>query len=379
MVYISLIAWLLLCANFTLHKNNDFLKMGCPKKSFLVLFFAACALVMGLRASSVGVDTPAYMRHFDEFSAMSFWEIIISYNPKFSQELGYSFLMKLASCLINNYYFFQLVVSVIYCFGMAKFIYDNTNDVFMGTVCFLGIGLYFQAFNTAQQLFAAMFAINGWTYLRKQNIKGAVIAMVLACVMHSSGVFFLAAYLVYYLAKNRKLLIWLPALILLVALNYQWVLKVAVYFFPMYERYLNGDYGVSDVGAVFVMWMIIAVLSLFVIYGKHLTDRLTYRKWFKNYTAREMDYTQTQKGIAILCLIYVTTCLVGMSFNYFERIGLYFMPFSLILFDMVPPALPNQRIEKVYRVGVCVCFLSFFLLTGLTAVQYDYTFFFMMQ
>lgn len=375
MVYFALVIWILACAYFILYKKCNLIKFACPQKSFLVLVFFVCALIMGLRGSTVGVDTLAYMRHFNEISEMSFWEIITSYNLKFSQELGYSFLMKITSLLIDNYYFFQLVVSMIYCFSMAKFIYDNTDDVFMGTVCFVGIGLYLQAFNVTQQLFAVAIAVNGWTCLRKRNVKGAVIALLLASIMHSSGVLFLVTYLIYHLVKKGFTRL-LPIGILLVAFNYRWILEVAVYIFPMYKRYLSGQYEVSHVGAVLIVWIIVAVLSLCVVYGKRLIDYLTCKKLGK-YLSLKSDYSETQKTVAVLCIVYVTACFIGMHFNYFERIGLYFMPFALILFPMVRSAFSNSNLKKIYYVGVCVCFLCFFLLTGWKAAQYEYTFFFM--
>lgn len=114
------------------HRRSD-------KNVFLFVTFSACALVMGLRADSVGADTGTYHKMFD-YVAQTPVHLLVREFYFESMEVGYVLLMKLSSFVVNDYHFFQFVASTLFCLLAAKFIKDNSYNYKLLTIIFLGTG-----------------------------------------------------------------------------------------------------------------------------------------------------------------------------------------------------------------------------------------------
>jgi hypothetical protein len=68
---------------------------------------------------------------------------------------------------------------------------------------------------------------------------------------------------------------------------------------------------------------------------------------------------------------------LGTSFNNLDRFGVYFLPFSALLFDNFGKRLRarSTRVYRIYRLGLHVCFVAFFLLFATRLTHYRYEFF----
>ena len=185
MVYITLCLYLCLAA-IALRINNfktkfifegqnskffGFNDLKFKRKIFLLCFFSAASLIMGFRGLTVGTDTAEYCEIYFYITQKSWTQIFSSYGVFTQFEIGYAILMKLSSCICDNYFYFQFLVSVLYCLGMACFFYSDTNDILCKLIVFLGIGVYFRAFNITRQAFAVMLLVNSWKALKNQKKK----------------------------------------------------------------------------------------------------------------------------------------------------------------------------------------------------------------
>ena len=87
-----------------------------------------------------------------------------------------------------------------------------------------------------------------------------------------------------------------------------------------------------------------------------------------------LDWTAETYLYAAFSLFYVASNIIGLSFNYFERLGCYFAPFVMITFERFGMQIKNTIIRRMYYCGLVVCFSIYFILSTKTE-QYLYNFF----
>lgn len=349
MIYLLLVVFAYLLGFFLLRNK----RISRPQNVYVLAFMAVCGIIMGLRKVSVGVDTMSYQRFFNMVSEMDL-SALFSRPYHNAVETPYLFLMKLCNMLGGNYYCFQFLISMIYCMGMGWFIKENCKSPFLGIIVFLGMQMFLQPLNITRQMLSVMLVVNGWTCLKQNRKIRATVLLVLAVCFQTSALVFFVAYGLYFFRKNGRVLRIVPLIGVLVALNYRLLIKLVSILIPKYHTYYTNTKHIQTAGGIFVVWCIIVLFAAYVIY-----------------------FIKNNNGIlkieAIFCLIYVLTNIVGLSFNYFERIGFYFVPFTIVLFDQINSDLPKGKIQKLYFVGMTTCFALFFLLASQSA-QYQYSF-----
>ena len=172
------------------------------EKRWLLFFMIICALVMGLRASTVGEDTQRYMSYFNYTSSLPLGSVDIA-AMNTGVDIGYAILMKIISLVYNDYIFFQLMVSIFVCLGYAYYISKNRIDISIGIAVFLGSGLFFAAFNTTRQSCALTFFLIAWTFLQERKYVKTFILIIIAVSMHMSAILFAIPAIIYIFRKNK--------------------------------------------------------------------------------------------------------------------------------------------------------------------------------
>ena len=356
MIYVVLYIWLWLCGILLLGKSSD-----KRKRLFLFLFFTGCALVMGLRSYEVGIDTHNYYSGFYRISNMTFSEIF-----KLNHDVGFSLIEKLFSLVAGNYYFFQFVMSMMYCYGMAYFIYYISNKYLYGelfSLCFifLGLGMYLYTFNVFRQMFAAMLVVNSWILLDKGKLVKAAVLFVFASTIHISSIVFALAYMLYFLCRKHKWMAYvLPIGLIIIYFNIEPIINqaVSIGFFEQYSKYLDNDFRLEAGGIVFV-WIIIVLLAVLIIYNKQTTGN--------------------EKMLSVFSIIYVLFMLLGSKVAFLDRISLYFLPFTLFTFIRFRQLLKLDKqytaIYSIYNAVLCIGF-SMFYFRAISGSNLTYSFFF---
>ena len=356
MVYVVLYIWLWMCGLLLLGKSSD-----KRKRVFLFLFFTGCALVMGLRSYEVGIDTHNYYSGFYRISDMTFTEIL-----KLNHDIGFSLIEKLFSLVADNYYFFQVVMSMTYCYGMAYFIYYISSKYLYGELfplcfIFLGLGMYLYAFNVFRQMFAAMLVVNAWSFLdRGKHVKAAVL-FVFACTIHISGIVFALAYMLYFFSRKHKWMAYvLPIGLILIYFNFEPIINqaVSIGIFEQYRKYLDDSFRLVGGSIVFV-WAIIVLLAVLIIYNK--------------------ETAANEKMLSVFSIIYVLFMVLGSKMAYLDRISLYFLPFALFTFirfrQLLKLSKQYNAISIIYNVILCIGF-SMFYFRSISGSDLIYSFFF---
>lgn len=313
------------------------------RRLFTFVSFFLAALIMGLRSTSVGTDTENYAFIYGEMVNQSLGNILMQ-KTGFSADPIYLAIMKLFSIVGVDYFGFQLFTSFLFCFGMRRFILKSTTNTLLCTIIFFGMNLYLSAFNITRQLLATMFLANAWTEATDGKRLKSVLLVAVAALFHKTAVIFLVVLLLYAM-KERRLLVRVvaPIAIVFVLINYEVILQV-VSALGLYRNYLWNAKVKLSAGWIRVVWLIIVMLSVYVLANK--------------------KFTVTQSIFATCSLIFVCCSAIGFEFNYFDRLGYYFLPFVILLFDAIAGTQKRgSPTSIVFQLSTTVCFICYFILS----------------
>lgn len=332
-------------------KNNQ--------KYFLWIVFAIFAIIMGIRKINVGVDTKTYAEHYTYLLNASWIDIFAGNASPNTMEIGWNILVKICTYISPHYLFFQILYSMIYC-GLSACFVTKTKNVFVTTILFLGTGLYTGAFNVQRQFLATAFLANSYMYFKEKKMKQTVICFFSAVLMHKLSICFIVVFLVCWAKNNLKILKIIPIVGIILAFNYSNLIVLASKILPQYHNYYSNQKGIPQTASgVWIIWIIMFIIAVYSIYS----DKI-----------KSQDY----KVVCIFSMAYVVCNIVGLYFNYFERIGWYFLPFVVIMFcdfgTYIEKIVSIHTIKKIYYVGLTISFTLYYLLSCFTgsALKYDF-------
>lgn len=356
MIYIYLIIALLVLGILFYSVNNSSKSKGYVIASFVLIWF-----VMAFRNISVGTDTASYEEKFNLISNLEFYDILSS-RYVFAIESGFALIMKLCSLIVPNYYFFQIVLAALTVILYAKFICDNVNNSIIGVIGYVGSGLFGYSLNISRQILAMAIMINAWTYFQKKQYKKTIILILISISIHFITVVYVVVYILHFLLKNKLL----EKLVIPVMMFFScYILALLPYIaklLPHYAKYFTYyDIKTQSAGGIFVFWIFVLLISGYNIYCKKENCNL-----FKKKDSRMID-------ISVYSSMYVASNFAGLYFNLLERIGIMFLPFTLILIDDFSKNLKGD-LRKIYIWVTVLFFVAFYSLRMLTSQQYIYSF-----
>lgn len=373
MIYFLLITLPVLIGCFSfIHQGKLF--FGSNQKLFLILFLILCTLIMGFRNEYVGIDTWHYSILYSDVASASLHEICQGWTFN-DLEIGYCLFMKACSVFSGNYYFFQIIYSCVFSILSYYFLKENCKNYFLVYPIYLEC--YLMAFNIQRQMLAVLIAANAWTFIKKQNYIKAFLTILVAVTIHTTAAIFFVAILSVIVRKHPEIIRIIPILIIIVTVNYKYVIEFLQSHVGMYGNYYNNSKAIMTAGISKIMWAVIIIISTLSIYFiKHIDVKndikingIYKRNVFDN------DYAVNGMMIAVFSMIYISCNIVGLSFNYVERIGLYFMPFILPMLENFSSYFENVFVKRFYCISLWICYYIYFLL-GVQSPQYDYSFFF---
>ena len=322
---------------------------------YLFIYFLFAALIMGLRSVQVGADTAHYEALYNRIVATKWQDIFANlHGIKFDTlEIGFVVFAKLSGQIVNNYYFFQLIVAIIYCFSMMFFFKDDVDSTILLTTVFLGSGLYLTAFNLSRQMLAVAFTSLCWKSLYKGKNIQALAMIVLAVTIHVSSIVFAVAFLVYMIRKKKYLLYTAIFLGIIAAMNYEAVIRFVNVYFDVYSGYVSNNRHLLEMRFSILLYGIILILAIYMLVAK--------------------KFDSIERIYAAFSVAYVVCIFIGLKFNYFDRIGIYFMPFTVLLMDTVGKKIYSKDYALIYKIGVVICYTIYFLLSS-NSTQYAYHF-----
>lgn len=199
-----------------------------------------------------------------------------------------------------------------------------------------------------------MLVANSWNCIKTGKWKTALLILAIGVTIHTVTIAFLVAYCYYVFRKNKFVLFLLIVATFYLLYNYELIINFADEEFEKYNNYYDNEKQKQIANNVVYLWLLEALLSLWILLKK--------------------KFTREQKIVAVLGLIYVCCNVLGTEFNYFERLGICFMPFVWCVFDIFGRSIKNRTLQWAYCFLAELCFLIYFSMSW--GGQYAYSFYF---
>lgn len=352
MAYAGLIIWMSI-SSFLCMIKGSVLDLNKNRKLYLGFFAFGCFCIMALRSVDVGVDTYHYSVIYEHIAQRSISSILSGFYFD-SIEVGYALFMKICSYFSDSYYFFQVIYSLIYSFGLYSFLSNHIKNSYWGSIVCLGLGMLLITFNIQRQMLAVIIAINSWKFYCKRKYAISLFLILLAMTMHITAFLVIGLFFLDKVSRNKLVIRIMPFLLIGAILFYQPIIGYVSSYLPMYNNYYSNQKEILEAGMVKIMWAIVTAISLYQIYFSRSKNR-----YYSVY--------------AMASLIFVAANVIGLGFNYIERLGMYFVPFVILMLEDFGENFEGTWIRRLYWITSGTCFLAFFLITCMSSFQYHYS------
>ena len=323
-----------------------------------IVFFTCIGLIIPFLISAlryyVGTDYGNYIRVYNQFSGINFWELILN-----NHELLFITVIKIS---YNPQVMFAimafLTITILY-FSIFKY----KEKLSLGFMFFLYLFLFFtSSFNIMKQGLAIVIIAYSYKFIFNKELKKFLITVFIAALFHVTALIFLPFYFVHNNSKNTKktiqkiIKIIYIILMICVVLNYNlvinWLTKIS--FFEEFSLYSNE---VSSNNFEFI----INIMLLLII--------LIFRK-------RLINYDEKNKIFIFMFIINCILMFTGYISPFIKRIALYFGISSIFLLASFPNIVKKKEqrllvyfLISLYAIGMFV--MSTFVLKHANIIPYQ--------
>lgn len=338
--------------------------IGTPKlktpetrtKFFYFFSFTVLVLLSGLRDINVGLDTHAYYNGFYDIQKLEYANL---FDNSLHFEPGWILLNKLVSVLGGNYFVLQIIVSAVIGYSFMTFTSENVSHPFLAVIVFLSTQIFLQSLNIQRQMFAGAIALTSYRFIKENKWLPFLLIVALATSFHKTAVIFLVIPCVLWLLKRKNGALICLTLFVLLYVFFETLLALVAPFLVKeldYVTYFTTQDHQVEIGGIVLLWAVELAMAFVVLIKS------------------EKDDAQ-KKSVPIFTILYIILTILGTRFPFFERFGLYFIPFVILLFDSFCNVLKGRQLRIIYN-AVMIVLLSIFFLMSSSAEQYNYSFFF---
>ena len=324
-------------------------------------------LLAALRSTTIGTDVEVYLSKIFEKASSSTnfsdylngsWWLIYRTRHVYDYEIGFTLLVYVIQKITNNIhfvlFFIQALIVVPIYLGLRK-IEGFENKIPFAMLIFY-LSLYNTSLNIMRQMISVSIIFYGTCclmYSKRGTIK-FLVSYVLACLFHSSSIFYIAILILYkilnlkigervYLKITDKIKISYKGIVfivttlisLLVLFNTDFLLEcISALGMEQYRVWMKGDFNFSWSKVIRVLPIIAA---LFVC-GKY--------------------YIKKEKNAYMYIILFVLAVIISefSSINiYGERLSYVFQIFNIILVPTLCSVHPNKNVNRVLKI-LMICY-----------------------
>lgn len=299
------------------------------RKIFLFLTFTVLGLFLGLRGASVGEDTQHYIDIFRYSADVSWSSIFHSRNMRTGYftdangytdtiENGYLILCKLVRLFTSNAHIFLCIVALATCWLFARFIYDNTEQVFYAAYIFVCDSMFMMSFNLVRQMLAVAIAVQAYAAMKQRQWKRALLIILLAAFIHNVALVCLILIPIMRIREGRERRAFRYILLLTVLMPVVVYLLRAgiILLFPRYRLYFTTNYWNNSLGGTALLVM----LELVLVGLLYLKNRFHIEESFQ---------------LSAAVLLFLACEIAGLKITMFSRVGLFFRAYLILFFPKV--------------------------------------------
>lgn len=340
-IYYLLVLFLIFFSLISLKKKND----DTNKKIFLIISFVLIILIAGLRKYTVGTDTHQFIEAFIRISKLSITEFSSE-----RYEYGFTFLCWVLSKITSNPQILIFVSSIIINIAVAKFIYNNSNNIYLSTILYIITTFFFSYMNIMRAALAIAFILFGYEYLKKDNLKMFIIFVLISISFHFSAILSL---LFVFLRKRKinKNIICMSIIFMIIGLLFgKQIFLILSQFSPRLNNYIGGEYDVENYAGALIKFFVYFLSYLFGLY-------IIFKKQKFNSNDKKTNFEILAVGVANIFAI------MTMRVSIFNRFSPYF---TIFLITWLPNTITmlrgKDRIFFNVLITVLFCLYSFVIL-----------------
>lgn len=321
-----------------IQKEDTHRKLFCIVASLLWIALSV------LRHESIGADTLAYQRHYNNMLYVPFsdaWENFVNtYTTDVkSKDPGYNVLVKLLQLISKNDRFLLVFIAVLFFTAMGIWIYRYSQMPYVSFLLFSTLFYSFYAITGHRQTIAtALVVFVGFEFMRKRQLLPYLLVGLVATTIHKSAWCYVPVYLIYPFkgySRRTYLTLLLSTLFVMANLDSFWE-SVATWL--GYNSMLDNEIGGTG---TFVFFYFLA---------------FSISMWrFPSIVSQDPDAYHTFN------VLFVGSVMVMMAFlnQSFMRVQQYF---TLYLMLLLPNIVTSFKGRERFIVGTIGCALLLFLM-----------------
>ncbi len=335
------INYLLIISIYFLLKIKSLSKLENTLFYFICLYFI---IFVGARFE-VGGDWFVYLKNFNNIDVNDFRGLLTSRN-----EIGYSFVSFLIKYFGLNFFYFNLILSVVVITSVFFFVKKNVNP-FLGLIIIYPLFIVVFSMGFVRQAIACSFILISIYNLENKKILRYYLFVLLAASFHISALLFIIVHPIVKISSLKfKLKDILQALTV--------VLIMSIIFYLAYNTliiknliyaYLKGgreartyDY---PSGAIIRIFITISPAFLYILISKYIFEDLYKRKLY-----------------IILSFLCIAISLLFIQFPVFvDRYLYYFIFLQIIIFGRFPYLFLNKNLRNSFEYIIIAYYLIIFL------------------
>ncbi len=175
------------------------------KKLFCALVSLQFILISGLRAITIGADTPVYEELFVYYHSITWKEMLDYFIAMFTQsvtyesrDMAYYLFTKIFSAIIPSYRAFLFFVIIVFMIGFSKFVYKYSADCCLSYLIFASFMFAFFGLTGIRQTFTTIICVFlGFELIKKRKFFPFLLTVLFASMVHKTSLVFLPFYFVY--------------------------------------------------------------------------------------------------------------------------------------------------------------------------------------
>lgn len=261
--YFSLVLFPAIISMFTINKVP---RSSNTKRKIVDTFFLVWIFILCLRSIDVGVDLKVYSMHFNQYSQMS-WGNLLSGIFSFDFEAGFSILSKIIGLFTNDFRWMIVFCAIISVLPIWYLYRSEVSSPMLMIVLFLNIAPFQLYFSGLRQAMAIAFVVPCYYFCKNNEKLKFVICVCLCMLVHNSGLILLLMYPIYHMNIRRKSFLFL--FIPFVGIMY----ANSIPIFKFLLSFLNGKYieryestiGKTGAYAVLILLILLLCFVFFVI------------------------------------------------------------------------------------------------------------------
>lgn len=311
-------------------------------------------VLMAFKNRTIGTDTDGYFLSFATMAGYDFKSFLTMDDFGYERiEKGYKLFIWLLSRLSSDGQLLLLATAIVSTFALYTFIKNNASNKSLALFFFIALGFFQFAMSGIRQTLAISITLFAYKYIREQSLYKFLIVALIATQFHKSAIFFLP---LYFVARMKMTSTNISLAILSIVFLY--FSANSLLFFA--ADVLEYDYGIEQTGNGYIFFAIVLFITVLSLISR-----------------KELIYQRRDNSIFLnLNFLSLATWTLRLVSRTAERVSLYYMPYTYILFEQY---LTNSRNKNRVPLMVLAMILCTYLFYRRISIQEDlnhFTFFF---